>query len=219
MQKGLGDPQMTISLPNAGETLGLQFSVFGPCSEITPTNNPTMTVTVMDGQSQVASATAVNNQQNGAYEASFNLPPGTNIQGSGSVVVTCSAMNGNVTNGQLTICGQTILTIGAPQQGAPQQVAGFPSWSAGVVAKGQVVGCAGKTFWLRLTDAGFDIIGHHSWQIGNDTAWECDLGRLVAAAGRAASKSRHYNIHVSVWDRDAPGERVRVSSGFFSVGT
>ena len=217
MEKRLGDSQMTISLPNPGETLGLQFSVFGSCSEITPTNNPTMTVTVMDGQSQAASAPAVNNQQNGSYEASFNLPPGTNIQGTGSVVVTCSGMNGNVTNGQLTIRAQTVLTVGTAQPGAPQQVAGFPSWSAGVVAKGQVVGGAGKTMWLRLTDAGCDIIAHHSWQIGDVTAWECDLSKLVAAAGRSASNSRHYNVHVSVW---APNvERVRVSSGFFAVGT
>jgi hypothetical protein len=219
MQQRLGDPQMTISLPNAGETLGLQFSVFGSCSEITPTNNPTMTVTVMNGQSQVASATAVNNQQNGTSEASFSLPSGTNIQGTGSVVVTCSAMNGNVTVSQLTIFDQTTVTISSPPPGAPEQAAEFPSWSAGVVARGQVVGCAGKLFWLRLTDAGFDIIGHHSWQIGNDTAWECDLSKLVAAAGRSASRSRHYNIHVSVWDQSPSGERVRVSSGFFSVGT
>jgi hypothetical protein len=216
MQKRLGDPQMTIALPNPGETLGLQFSIFGSCSQITPANNPAMTVTVMNGQSQVASAPAVNNQQNGSYEAYFNLPSGTNIQG-GSVVVTCSSMNGNVTNGQLTIGGQTTLTVTAPQPGATQQAAAFPSWSAGVVAKGQVVGCAGKTMWLRLTNAGFDIISHHSWQIGSDTAWECDLSKLVADAGRSGHKSRHYNVHVSVWDPNV--ERVRVSSGFFSVGT
>jgi hypothetical protein len=201
-----------------GQTLGLQFSVFGTCSAITPTNNPTMTVKVMNGQSQVASAAAVNNQQNGTYEASFNLPPGTNIQGGGSVVVTCSGMNGNVTNGQLTIAGQTTLTVTAPQPGAPQQAAGFPSWSAGVVARGQVVGCANKIMFLRLTDAGHDIIAAHSWPIRNDTAWECNLSRLVEAAGRSASTSRHYNIHVSVWNNPSGGEQVRVASGFFSVG-
>ncbi len=218
MQKGLGDPSMTIQLPSIGQTLGLQFSVFGTCSEITPNNNPTMTVTVMNGQNQVASAAAVTNQQNGTFEAPFNLPSGTNIQGTGSVVATCSAMNGNATVGGLTIAGQGTLTITNPPPGGPEQAAGFPSWSSGVVARGQIVGCAGKTMWLRLTDAGKDIIPHYSWPIGNGTAWECDLSRLVAAGGHSASKSRHYNIHVSVWDQPLSGEQVRVSSGFFSVG-
>jgi hypothetical protein len=219
MQRRLGEPQMAISLPNAGETLGLQFSVFGTCSEITPTNNPTVTVTVMNGQNVVTSSAAVNNQQNGAFEADFTLPAGTNIQGSGSVVVTCSGMDGSSTNGQLTIAGQTTLTIGGLQQAGPQQAAGFPSWSSGVVARGQVVGCAGKIMWLRLTDAGHDIIDHHSWRIGDAMAWECNHSTLVERAGLSASKSRHYNVHVSVWENARRGERVRVSSGFFSVGT
>ncbi len=188
MQQKVGDPQMAISLPNVGETLGLQFSVFGTCGAITATNNPTMTVTVMNGQNQVASATAVNNQQNGTFEASFSLPSGTNIQGTGSVVVTCSAMNGNVTVGQLSTLNQTTLTISTPPPGGPEQAARYPSWSAGVVARGQVVGYAGMTFWLRLTDAGFDFIGHISWPI-NDTTWECDLSKLVEGTGRSASRS------------------------------
>src|SRR5258708_6015587 len=179
-----------------------------------------MTVAVMDGQSQVTSTTAVNNQQNGTYEADFNLDLGTNIQGTGSVVVTCSAMNGQVTNGGLTIAHQTILTINSLQQGAPKQVAGGPrpagGGGPGGGGRGQVVGYAGKSLYLRLTDAGSDIIKPaHRQTIGNGTAWECNLSQLVANAGRSASRSRHYNIHVSVWDN---GERVRVSSGFFSVG-
>jgi hypothetical protein len=87
---------------------------------------------------------------------------------------------------------------------------------AGVVARGSVVRRSGQTMWLRMTDAGFDFIGHLSWPI-NDTTWECDLSKLVEAAGRSASTSRHYNVHVSVWDSNV--EQVRVSSGFFSVGT
>jgi hypothetical protein len=216
MKQGLGNPAMAISLPESSETLGLQFSVFGTCSDIT-NGNCTVTVQVMNGQTQVASTTAVNNQQNGSYEANFNLPSETNIQGTGSVVVTCSSMTGNVTNGQLTIAGQGTLTINPPP-GGPEQVAGYPSWSAGVVASGQVVGCAGKYLWLRLTDAGHDIIGHQCWQIGDGTAWQCDLSKLVAEKGLSASRSRHYNIHVSVWQHQYDSEQVRVSSGFFSVG-
>lgn len=218
MQQRVGAPQMAISLPNAGETLGVQFSVFGTCSEITPNNNPAVTVQVMNGQTQVASTTAVNNQQNGTYEAQFNLPSTTNIQGTGSVAASCTGMNCTASNGQLTISGQGNLNITSPPPGGPEQAAGFPSWSSGVFARGQVAsGYNGKFLWLRLTDAGKDIIPHYYWVI-DKTAWEVNLSQLVANAGHSNSTSRHYNVHVSVWDQYESGQRVRVSSGFFSVG-
>ena len=47
-----------IDLPRIGETLGLQFSVFGTCPEITATNSPSVTVKVMDGNTQLAITTA-----------------------------------------------------------------------------------------------------------------------------------------------------------------
>jgi hypothetical protein len=220
MQQGVGNPVITISLPSAGETLGLQFAVFGSCSDIVP-NNPTLTVAVKDGQNNtVASTTAANNQQNGTYEANFSLPSTTNIQ-NGSVVVTCSE-NAQASNGGLTISGQGSLTITDPPPGAPQQVAGYASWS-GVIAKGQARGGNGKGIWLRLTDAGNDIIGHQFWWIpAVEGPWQCDIGKLVIEKGLSALKGKHFNLHVSIWhhdsERNTDREQVRVSSGFFSVG-
>lgn len=218
MQQGLGTSGMSISLPGPTETLGLQFSVFGNCSDITPTTNCTVTVTVMNGLTQVASTTAFNNPQNGTYEANFNLPSGTNMQGTGMVVVTCSTMTGNTTVAGLTIGSQGVLTITNPPATNPEAAAGFPSWS-GLVARGQVRGCNGNGMWLRLTDAGNDIIGHQYWAINaDDTPWECDIGKLVIEKGLSALKGRRFNVHVSVWKHPYDGQQVRVSSGFFSVG-
>jgi hypothetical protein len=143
MQQQVGNPQITISLPNAGETLGLQFAVFGSCSDIIP-NNPTLTVAVKDGQGNtVASSPAANNQLNGTFEANFNLTSlNPNIQ-NGSVVVTCSD-NAQASNGGLTISNQSgSLTITNPPPGSPEQVAGFADWS-GVVATGQARGATAR---------------------------------------------------------------------------
>lgn len=205
----LGDPELTISLPNSNETLGVRFSVFGTCTEVNSNNNPTITVTLKDGANVVATATAVNNQLRSTYEAYFDLPGGTDIVGTGSVVVTCTGMNGNATNAGLTIRSQSTVTIANPTQGAE-----FPSWAAGVVADGQFQGCVGKTLWLRLTDGGYDIIPHQQMAINGDGAWEMNLSAIVTAA-RVQAASSNFSIHVSIWD--GAQQLVRVSSGFFSV--
>jgi hypothetical protein len=222
MQQVVGNPVITISLPNAGETLGLQFAVFGNCSDI-KTNNPALTVVVKDGQNNtVDTATAVNNQQNGTFEADFTLPSTTNIQ-NGSVVVSC-ADNAQASNGGLTISGQGSLTVTVstpPESGGPKQTAGFANWS-GLVAKGQAHRGTRKGIWLRLTDAGNDIIAHQFWWIpAVDTQWDCKIGQLVIDKGFSALKGKDFNVHVSIWNHDPQGkgtEQVRVSSGFFSVG-
>ena len=206
----LGDPEITISLPSGGETLGLQFSVFGTCTAIAPGADTTLTVTVKDGANDVATASDVRyNLRNHTFEAFFNLSGDTNIVGTGSVVAALNGTNFSATNTQLTIRGQSALTIGTPTPGAD-----FASWAAGVVAGGQVTGDAGKTMWLRLTDAGFDIIPHQSWVIGDDAQWQLDLGALVTALQNKVGSS-NFSINVSVW---VGGQQlVRVSSGFFSV--
>ena len=209
MQHRFYEPELRISLPNSNETLGVRFSVFGTCTEINSNNNPTITVTVKDGSNTVATATAVNNQLRSTYEAFFEFPGGTDIVGTVSVVVTCTGMNGNATNAGLTIRSQSTLTIANPTQGAE-----FPSWAAGVVADGEVTGCAGKTMWLRLTDAGYDIIAHQSWVIGTDSQWASNISAVVTAA-RVQAASSNFSTHASVWD--GAQLLVRVSSGFFSV--
>jgi hypothetical protein len=206
----LGDPELLIYLPGKGETLGQRFSVFGSCVHITPSSSPTITVEVWDGLTLLDSKTADINQTKGTYEAFFDLQRGTSSGKNGKVVVKCSALTGDTTHDALTIEPQTTLTMNFPRDGN-----GFSSWGQ-VVAQGDLSDCAGKTFYLRMTDAGADIFTPvKEWTVDRDGPWSKTLTDLLGDA--RPTPSNKFNIHVSVWDGPMTGERIRLSSGYFSV--
>jgi hypothetical protein len=202
------EPELTISLPRSGETLGQQFSVFGSCTDINASNNPTITVKVQVGDNVVFSNTAVNNQQRGTYETFFVFNYDPNINGTGKIVVTCDAMPGAVTIYSLTIRPQSALTDTAPAQNNV-----FTSWTS-LVATGHVNVTAARQVWVRLTDAGFDIIGHQRLDVASAEQWTSNIGQLVADTISPPYGS-NFNVHVSVWNGNT--EEVRISSGSFTV--
>jgi hypothetical protein len=222
---------MQVTLPTVGQTVGLQFSVFGSCSDITPNNAPTMTVKVNTGNGS-ASAPAAINQASGTFEATFNLPQGTYTQ-SGSITVTCSGMSPTTlspyTIGSPPGGNPPTLTITAPKADPPGQlgavqVGSYPNWGSDehpVMAQGRVKGGKDGKVYLRLTDAGIDFIQTGpapSVPITDDDApWEFNLTHWVTRAGHSGKHSKHYNIHVTLWNGENV-EKVRICSGFFRVG-
>ena len=215
-----GDPILKIDLPAANETLGLQFSVFGSCDSIGSNTSATVTVKVLDGVNvlDTASGSAVRyNPEVHTYEAMFNLKTGTSFPRNGSVVVSLDNTNFSESNAQLTIGSQNTLIIDAPKAQTD-----FTGWASGtVVASGTLAGCVGLKFWLRLTNAGNDVIGHQSWVVATDGPWSLDLGSIVSAARSQLPAGDSYNVTVSVWSNPNPPdqshEMMRVSSGFFTV--
>jgi hypothetical protein len=206
----------TISLPNANETLGMQFSVFGTCD----TTVTTVAVKLYNGPNVVTTVNAVVNGPKGTYDAFFNLNPTNpllkNNQGQAKVCIIYNGNDTGVSVAGLTICdqlnglpAQTTLTITNPQQG---QV--LANWAAGAMASGQIANAVGLNFWLRITDAGWDVIPHQSWVITPGSMWQKDLGALLANVPHVASNN--FDIHVSVWPMSGPAALVRVSSGFLT---
>jgi hypothetical protein len=206
----------TISLPNANETLGMQFSVFGTCDPAVTT----VAVKLYNGPTEVALVNAVVNGPKGTYEAFFNLNPSNpllqNNQGQVKADITYNGKDTGVSVAGLTICdelnglpAQTTLTITNPQ---PGQV--LANWATGAMASGQIANAAGLTFWVRITDAGFDVIPHKSWVITPGSTWQQDLGALLASVPHIRSTT--FNLHASVWPGGGPVALVRVSSGFFT---
>src|SRR4051794_25731210 len=121
-----GDPIMAINLPINGDTLGLQFSVFGKCLLITPSNSPSITVTLYNDKTLVQTVAAKLNNQQSTFEAVFSPPAGTDIAGTGRVVVTCDGHRETATSISLTIRDQSLLTIGSPVSDMT-----FASWALG----------------------------------------------------------------------------------------
>lgn len=212
----LGDPLMSIDLPNFGETLGLRFSVFGKCDAITPTNTPTMTATFKVADQEVATGSLTMNPEHGTYEAVFELPHGMLVEGTGKIEVTCSGMNTPATVGQLSVREEEKLTIGTPTPGS-----WFPGWtSSEMLLRGNVATeYAGMNLWVRVTDRGHDVIGAHEQLVGTDGSWEFAFYQLVSSNRWQLPTGRNMSVHVSVWQHYGSAALVRVSSGYFWVGT
>jgi hypothetical protein len=221
----LGDPLFSVSLPRSDDIIGLRFSVYGKCDMIKPGNAPTIVVTVYDDKTEVTHATAELNLDRGTFEAFFDLPAGTKIEGTGRVVVSCTDKTDTATAEKLTIVDQNDssrdglygLFVNNPQVGD-----GVLSWAAGLTASGKVSNSQGKTMYLRMTDRGFDLIpGFAQWTIGENGNWESTDLTVLVPADRVPNTKNNPNAtsfkcgyHVSVYDG---GEKLRLSSGFFSV--
>ncbi len=202
-----GDPELKIASPATQDTLALTFSVFGSCTAITSTNSPTITVKVMNGTTQLDSQTAVNNQTNGTWEAFFSLPSGTNVPGTGSIVVTCAGMNGSSSITQLTIPGQNVLTIQAPKNGDV-----FSTWS--VANANGTLSTPATGLHLYITYKGYQICLATAVAIDiEDGTWQQPLQSLVP--NQAAGSN--YGFHAVVFNDST--RILRMSSGFFSVTT
>lgn len=206
----LGSPELTITLPHGNEVLGLQFAVYGTCTEIGPNNSPTITVKVWNGSQEVASEAATINNAKGTYEAYFVLDGVTDIQKVGKVTVKCDGMPGDpLEQGGLTIAGQTTLTI-------DNSALGGKSWARAVIVSGQAVNSAGKSIFVRLTDIGSDVFpppGYTGTGIDESGRWSVDLARIVPQDRKSASSN--YRVQVSLFD--GSGECARISSPSFSV--
>ena len=76
--------------------------------------------------------------------------------------------------------------------------------------------------YLRMTDRGFDLLPfpHYiSWTIQNDGNWQSpDLTTLVPSGSAPTSSDSKCCVHMSVWQAPV-GEKIRASSGPFSVGS
>ena len=195
---------MSIVSPASGDTLGLQFSVYGTCSALT-TTNMTMTVTVTDtntGQ-PLGTATTQNNLEAGTWEAVFDLPAGTSQTGAGKIEVACpgtgTAMNCTPVTG-LTIEAQNVLTITRPTSGES-----FPLGTA-VGTGGRA---SGYTVHLYVTHAGSQLTTVQPQAKGTRNGnYEVGLQELPPGPD--------YVLHAHVVDENGK-DVVRLSSPFFSV--
>jgi hypothetical protein len=196
---------MGISSPANGDTLGLQFSVYGNCGAVTLTNNPAMTVTIYDTSTNpptpIASASTVNNQAAGTWEATFSLPVGISINGTGKIEVSCPNMTCTPVTG-LTIGTSTVLTIAEPWGGEV-----FP---AGTSVNGSGTLASGDKLRVYLTQAGNRLPVKATFSSLPNNGFIETFGMLTPGS--------NYVLHAHVLDDDN-NTLVRMSSGFFSVSS
>lgn len=191
---------MPITSPAQGDVLGLQFSVFGACDAITPTNNPAITVTLYNNGTPVGDpVAAVNNPAAGTWEAFFNLPASTMIQKTGSLEVACDGVR-CASVGGLTIQAQVYVTIGEPTNGQSFQ----PGQANGV---GFLVG--GCTLHVFVTQAGAQLPG--PFTVNEPLANDYTANLMSLQSGQ------NYVLHTRVLN-PVGQDVVRTASGFFSVG-
>ncbi|HJZ59888.1 MAG TPA: hypothetical protein VKE74_33410 [Gemmataceae bacterium] len=208
----------TISLPNSGETLSPQFSVFGTCdTKYNPV--PTVAVKVKNGETLVKQGDASVYQSRGTYEAIFDLDPNDpNLQhsaGNVKVVILYDGKETAVYHDRLSIQtnlapNQTTISIGAPLSGDILDKSTF-------TARGNLGNCSGGTVYARLTLMGNDIlIQPQSLSVGDTArAWNFDFSAALKNNAEAIA-SDNYNLHVSIWN-SSNQEVARVCSGFFRL--
>jgi hypothetical protein len=176
----------------------------------------------MEDRTERASKIADLNPDKNSYEAVFEFPAGTRIEGA-SVVVTCTGMKDSIHHDRLTIIDQgdssrdglPTLSITGPKEGGE-----FQSWTEDIFASGEVKNSQAKIMWLRLTDRGHDVIDSQNWTIEtNDGGWQLNLSPLVRTSRRLSnSPGQKYCLHMSVWEYLGSGQHIRTGSGYFTVG-